>query len=107
MNRFRLRLAPMLTVGISFVLFAGPGRVNAGVIFVNADAIGNNDGTSWENAFTDLQDALAASEGGAQIWVAAAMYTPDGPAGNRKATFQLISGVGLYGGFAGGETELD
>ncbi|MCH7702167.1 MAG: hypothetical protein IID37_10810 [Planctomycetes bacterium] len=107
MNRLRLRLVSTLTLGISFALFAGLARVNAAVIFVKADADGNNDGTSWENAFTDLQDALAASEGGDQIWVAAATYNPDGPGGDRTATFQLISGVGLYGGFAGGETELD
>lgn len=107
MNRLRLRLASTLTVAITFALFAGLGRVNAAVIFVKADALGNNDGSSWENAFTDLQDALAASEGGDQIWVATATYKPDSSAGDRTATFQLLSGVGLYGGVAGGETELD
>jgi hypothetical protein len=72
------------------------------VIHVKADAVGANDGTSWADAYSDLQDALAVAESGNDVWVAAGTYLPGGP-GARAATFQLRSGVGIYGGFAGTE----
>jgi len=65
--------------------------------YVDDDAIGANTGTSWADAFTTLQPALAAAQPGDQIWVAAGTYV-----GN----FTLAVEVGLYGGFAGTETEL-
>ncbi|MCK4660435.1 MAG: right-handed parallel beta-helix repeat-containing protein [Phycisphaerae bacterium] len=79
------------------------------VIFVDADALGANDGTSWADAFADLQDAISqvATNGmPTQIWIAAGTYTPADPGGDRTATFQLLDGVGLFGGFAGGETSF-
>jgi hypothetical protein len=69
---------------------------------VKWNATGANDGTSWSDAFTDLQSALTASAAGAEIWVAAGTYRPGLP-GNRAATFQLVNGVALYGGFVGTE----
>ncbi|MHC4315543.1 MAG: right-handed parallel beta-helix repeat-containing protein, partial [Planctomycetota bacterium] len=77
----------------------------ADIIYVNDDANGANNGTSWANAFTDLQDALACSTPGRQIWVAAGTYTPDpcGLTDPREASFQMNNGVGIYGGFAGDE----
>lgn len=75
------------------------------VLHVNAAARGANDGTSWGNAFTNLQDAWSAA--GDEIWVAAGTYRPAPPEGDRRATFQLASGRALYGGFAGTETNRD
>lgn len=80
---------------------------SADVIYVDGDATGANSGSSWEDAYTDLQDALGVALSGDQVWVAQGTYKPSGPAGDVLATYQLLSGVGLYGGFAGGETELD
>jgi predicted outer membrane repeat protein len=91
-------------------------------VFVDAGATGASDGTSWADAYTSLQDALAdpGVTGGtvAYIWVAAGTYMPDGGwtpvggmhvpgSGSRVATFQLLNGVVIYGGFAGGETILE
>lgn len=76
----------------------------AQVTFVDVNAVGAQTGTSWADAYTDLQVALTATNSG-QIWVAQGTYHP-GPAGQRAATFQLKSGVALYGGFAGGETAV-
>jgi formylglycine-generating enzyme required for sulfatase activity len=59
------------------------------------------DGLNWSTAYTDVQDALIAVISGDEIWVATGVYTP-GAAVN--ATFQLVNGVGIYGGFAATET---
>ena len=74
-------------------------------IFVNDDATGANDGTSWTNAYISLQDALAVAVSGDQIWVAAGTYRPS-TVGDRNASFVLKDGVAIYGGFAGSETQL-
>lgn len=72
------------------------------VAYVNADATGANDGSSWTDAYTDLQTALATTVDD-DIWVAAGTYYPDA-GGDVNATFQLKNKVHLYGGFAGTET---
>lgn len=77
----------------------------ARVLHVNAAAPGAGDGTSWRSAFADLGSALAAAVAGDQIWVAAGTYTPGGS--DRTATFALVDGVALLGGFAGDEVRLD
>ena len=76
------------------------------IIYVNDNATGENDGSSWANAYTDLQDAIAASEATDQIWVAAGTYQPTANR-NRQLSFVLPEGVRLYGGFAGTETAIE
>ena len=80
------------------------------IIYVDDDATGTNDGSSWTDAFNYLQDALAAAWSGDEIRVAQGIYKPDQGAvvttGDRTATFQLINGVTLKGGYAGlGQTD--
>jgi hypothetical protein len=88
------------------------GTTSAPILYVDDSAGGANDGSSWTDAFTTLQAALAAAAPNTmtQIWVAAGTYEPDSGGGqtpgDRAATFQLSSFVELYGGFAGGETML-
>ncbi|MCZ6654333.1 MAG: hypothetical protein O7D91_15070 [Planctomycetota bacterium] len=66
---------------------------------------------SWPNAFNYLQDALAVASAGDQIWVARGIYWPDLGGGqtplDRNATFQLLTGVDVYGGFRGNENALE
>ena len=85
--------------------------INARVWYVNHSATGNADGSFWNDAFTNPQDALAMSQAGDEIWIAAGMYAPDiggeDSPGDRNATFQLVDGVSLYGGFNATETERD
>ncbi len=76
------------------------GVVGPNIIFVRAEAEGANDGTSWENAYADLQGALGGAEPGNVIWVAAGTYRPGD---TRAATFHLLDDVTVYGGFAGVE----
>lgn len=84
------------------------------IIHVDARAKGLNNGTSWGNAFTYLQDALAAAAltpWADEIWVAVGVYKPDQggtpPVNPRQATFQLINDAALYGGFSGVETRRE
>lgn len=78
-------------------------------LYVDANANGRNDGTTWEDALNEVRAAYCLAQEGygtTEIWVAAGTYTPAGPGGDRDATFQVISGLATYGGFAGGETHL-
>jgi hypothetical protein len=79
-------------------------------LFVDTDATGTDDGSSWSDAFTNLQDALTLAATldieGLQIWVAEGSYFPTND-GDRSVSFDLVSGVALYGGFDGTETELE
>ncbi len=76
------------------------------IVFVDANATGGNSGTSWENAFTDLQDALNLCTNVSQIWVAGGVYYPTPDDLDRDSSFNLQNGVAIYGGFAGTEDSL-
>ncbi|MCH8217366.1 MAG: right-handed parallel beta-helix repeat-containing protein [Planctomycetes bacterium] len=101
-----LRLGLLLVSALAASGASGVSAVGA-VLHVDALAAGSNDGSSWADAFTDLQTALATSISGDEIWVASGTYAPAGPDGDRAATFQLVSGVGVYGGFSGTEAVRD
>ncbi|MFC4816268.1 T9SS type B sorting domain-containing protein [Flavobacterium sp. GCM10023249] len=87
----------------------------ANTIFVNNAATGSNNGTSWINAYTDLQNAINNAADGDEIWVAKGTYFPTRPAdnlntvdpNNRKNSFTVLTNVKLYGGFIGNETLLN
>ena len=77
------------------------------VLYVDDDAPLNGDGLTWSTAYRFLQDALANALAGDEIRVAQGTYKPDEDEGgnvtpgDRLASFQLINGVALMGGFAG------
>ncbi|NJK87424.1 MAG: hypothetical protein HC906_17020, partial [Bacteroidales bacterium] len=78
--------------------------VTSDIIYVDTSAVGDNDGSSWANAFTDLNSALYSSVEGNEIWVADGIYYPsfDDP----SVSFEIPSGVAVYGGFTGIESSF-
>ena len=71
--------------------------------YVAWNASGANNGSSWGDAYINLQSALAAAVSGDEIWVAAGTYKPTSGT-DRTVSFTLKNGVAVYGGFAGTET---
>lgn len=97
------RLATMLPLLLVMLPVAAlPARAD-GILYVDASADGANSGTSWEDAYTDVQQALTAASSGEQIWVANGIYTPGS---SRDDSFALKTGVVVYGGFTGDETAV-
>ena len=98
---------------VAMAAHAGAGSI----LYVNDDAPPGGDGSSWTAALSDLQVALAASQPGSgvsQIWVAEGTYRPFErdcnlavPEDVLDHSFHMISGVAIYGGFAGDETLLE
>ncbi len=73
-------------------------------IHVDGQAAGANDGTTWADAFVDLQSALEVAVAGSVIRVAHGTYGPSKPSINdipESASFELVDGAALLGGFGG------
>ena len=75
------------------------------IIYVDDSAVGANNGTSWQDAYIYLQDALAETLSGDEIRVAQGTYRPTVPGGDRSISFVIPDGVTLLGHFAGGITD--
>jgi hypothetical protein len=99
-------------LGEDEILDAYEGRMaptpSSDIYYVDANARGKNDGSSWANAYVYLQDALAdANEAPkpVEIRVAQGTYTPDRGVGQIRgdwnSKFLLKSGTTIKGGFAG------
>jgi hypothetical protein len=104
-NRRFIIVAAVLALSLSSI-------AQAEVIYVDDDATGLNNGSSWSDAYRFLQDALYDAAGASkpvEVWVAAGVYRPDRnwryPDGTRSqnASFCLLDGVAVKGGFAGVE----
>lgn len=65
-------------------------------IYVNDDAAGMNNGTSWADAYTDLQMALANASEGDEIRVAQGTYLPGT---DSTSTFLIDQNIQLLGGY--------
>ena len=84
-----------------FLMGVFGGTTQGRIIYVDDDATGANDGSSWTDALTDLQDAIAIARWDTEIRVAQGIYTPTQDPLDREATFQLKDTVTIHGGYAG------
>ena len=101
-----LRTIPLLLIVLLFCPFT-----YSKVIYVDDDATGANNGSSWTDAFPCLQGALTIARPGDEIRVGQGTYQPDRKitgrslqlvaSGDRTESFQLRNGVALKGGYAG------
>jgi len=98
----------MRLVGLVFCVGVLTAPASGRIIYVDGAAEGANDGSSWADAYVHLQDALAEAgpaDKPIEIRVAQGLYTPDKGEGvaspTWRASFQLLSGVALKGGYAG------
>ena len=75
------------------------------VCYVDQNAKGKNDGSSWVNAYVHPQFALLL--GCTEIWVAKGVYTPSGESNDPTMSFNIPAGTKMYGGFISGAATLD
>src|SRR5690606_11705510 len=76
------------------------------IIYVNHSATISYNGTSWTDAYVDLQTALTSiTSSRKSVWIAQGTYKPS--VSDRTASFVINEYyTSLYGGFAGTETRL-
>ncbi|CAG0937303.1 partial Collagenase ColH, partial [Thermoflexales bacterium] len=72
-------------------------------LYARSDGATSGACATWADACT-LQYALTQATARDEIWVGKGVYKPTTSTTDRTATFQLVSGVAVYGGFALTET---
>lgn len=77
--------------------------VSATIKYVKPSSSGTGDGSSWANASGDLRATLSAATSGDTVWVAGGTYKPT-TGTDRALSFQVPSGVKVFGGFSGDES---
>jgi len=126
MKRFHAIVLVAVTLVVAFGVIVDQGHAqpipnNVWLVDIDTGNDGDTGQTSWANAFETIEHALDVSQAGDEIWVAEGVYTPtDGIDANTSLTFASTYGpdvearmrsftlrfdVGLYGGFAGTETQ--
>ncbi len=91
-----------------FQIYLFPKEKSDSIIYVDQSATGKENGTSWQDAYRSLQDALNNAADGAQVWVAKGTYYPvyfedQRGVDPRTYSFEIPKNVSLYGGFSGTE----
>jgi hypothetical protein len=90
-----------ISISLLLIVLSGEAQV---IRYVRAG--GTGDGSAWQFAFGDLQNAINASASGDEIWVGAGFYKPTaqitdplntgGAVVDKYSTFTMKSGVKIY-----------
>lgn len=93
---------------VTDIIDMGAYELHSGIIYADASAGGDDTGTSWTNAYPDLQSAFTAARGDAtycEIRVGQGTYKPnscvDCAGIDREDAFELINNVTILGGYQG------
>ncbi|MBR9922452.1 MAG: T9SS type A sorting domain-containing protein [Bacteroidetes bacterium] len=98
------QLQKLLGTAVIYLVLSGSLMASGGsVIYVNQNASGMNNGSSWEDAYIDLSEALENATTGTVLWVAAGTYFPGA---DTTSSFFIDENIWLLGGFAGDETDI-
>ena len=84
----RTHIIVKVVIMASLVVPGAAANASVKTIYVDDDAAGANDGTSWENAYVYLQNGLADAnelDKPVEICVAQGIYKPDRGANQRRA----------------------
>jgi hypothetical protein len=105
MREHVMRLSPLL---IMAVLSAFTMTVQAKVVYVDIRAKGTEDGSTWSNAYVDLQTALEIAQETDEVRVAQGIYVPFIPiegttrfGARPDRTFEFGVSLDIRGGYAG------
>ena len=83
------RSAPFAAKALLAWMALGASGAEAAIIYVDVNSPGPvHNGTSWNNAYTNLLSALVFASPGDQVWIADGTYKPTG-ASYQTATFPL------------------
>jgi parallel beta helix pectate lyase-like protein len=106
---------PNGVAGLLLMMWMSHAVLASTTIYVDPQAPGANNGSSWEDAYICLQNALESAQAGDEIRVAQGLYNPDRrtsvrrtgsnreiyASGDNDETFSLPEGVAVMGGYAG------
>lgn len=100
----RWLFVPMLSLFAGEAFAGFKGETETVVRVKKNSAAQNPDGLTWATAYPTIQAGIEACEdlGGGEVWVSTGRYNEARPPSGALA---LVSGVALYGGFAGSEIE--
>jgi hypothetical protein len=95
-----MRILLIILIGICCIA-----KNTAQITYVAADATGADDGSSWQDAYTELWNALEHAKNGDSLFIKKGNYKTK-KVGDYGPSMEIPSGVKLFGGFEGDETSL-
>lgn len=84
----------------------------ADVIYVTPTGGGSMDGSTWDDTFANLHDAISTASNGDEIWMLEGTYIPEVdrfgsiPTDASEQTYYINKNISIYGGFIGFEKSL-